>query len=422
MVSETAKILNNMKKSILLMMISAAFAFNSCSEDATGFDPVDVTVDNSGVTRAMFAEDDGSKVLSAQPHINAKNIIRKVPKEYIAEMTDTLGRANITDEQYAEIQAFAQELTAGLSTNKAKYDACFKWIVSNIKYEHADNDPYPVFVNRVGVCQGYANLLFIMMHSLDIPAFVCNGILNPLGGHAWNYVYCDSKWYVSDPTNNGSWLIDAVSSYAHLLPSSFDVVLAKENGIWYNLSEYQLNICHVAEGEDEFVVPFSINGYQVTSFNPSMPIASNIRQINIGKNITTLGENYVGLEHYADNVEYIEVDPENTTFASYLGVVYRKAGGDFQLTHIPSAMKCVELMPMNTVYKNTIYNHKGVEVLIIAPGTKNIEPWGIENCPNLKIAYVPEDVEIANNAFYNVHSDFQIIRGDYTNIPQIKED
>ena len=232
----------------------------------------------------------------------------------------------------------------------------------------------------------------------------------------------EGKWYVSDPTNNGSWLIDAVSSYAHLLPSSFDVVLAKENGIWYNLSEYQLNICHVAEGEDEFVVPFSINGYQVTSFNPSMPIASNIRQINIGKNITTLGENYVGLEHYADNVEYIEVDPENTTFASYLGVVYRKAGGDFQLTHIPSAMKCVELMPMNTVYKNTIYNHKGVEVLIIAPGTKNIEPWGIENCPNLKIAYVPEDVEIANNAFYNVHSDFQIIRGDYTNIPQIKED
>ena len=401
------------------MMISAAFAFNSCSEDATGFDPVDVTVDNSGVTRAMFAEDDGSKVLSAKPHINAKNIIRKVPKEYIAEMTDTLGRANITDEQYAEIQAFAQELTAGLSTNKAKYDACFKWIVSNIKYEHADNDPYPVFVNRVGVCQGYANLLFIMMHSLDIPAFVCNGILNPLGGHAWNYVYCDSKWYVSDPTNNGSWLIDAVSSYAHLLPSSFDVVLAKENGIWYNLSEYQLNICHVAEGEDEFVVPFSINGYQVTSFNPSMPIASNIRQINIGKNITTLGENYVGLEHYADNVEYIEVDPENTTFASYLGVVYRKAGGDFQLTHIPSAMKCVELMPMNTVYKNTIYNHAKVKEIYFPEGTKKISNFAIENCPKLERVYVPVGAEYSRNMLFQCPATVEIIEGEPSGIKHV---
>ena len=84
-------------------------------------------------------------------------------------------------------------------------------------------------------------------------------------------------------------------------------------------------------------------------------------------------------------------------------------------------MKCVELMPMETMYKNTIYRHDGVEVLIVAPGTKKIEAWGVENCPNLKIAYVPEDTEIENNAFTGVHPDFQIIRGDFTNIPEIRE-
>ena len=410
------------KKFLLLPFVAAALSFTACSENEMEFDIPSVDQPVNIVTRAQFAEDDGSKVLSGAPQVNAKNLIKKVPKDYIKEMTDTLGRANITPEQYAEIQAFAQELTAGLTTNKEKYDACFKWIVSNIKYEHADNDPYPVFKNKVGVCQGYANLLFIMMHSLDIPSFVCNGILNPFGGHAWNYVYCDSKWYVSDPTNNGSWLVDATSSYSHLLPSSFDVVLSKENGVWINLNEYQLNVCHVEKADDIFVVPFSANGYQITSFNPSMQLPANIKQINLGKNITTLGEGYLGLAHYAPNLEYVEVDPENTTFASYLGTVYRKSGGEYQLTYIPSAMKCVELMPMETIYKNTVYDHSGVEMLIVAPGTKKIEAWGIEKCPNLQIAFVPEGVEIDKNAFADVHPSFMIIRGDYTNIPQIRED
>lgn len=412
-----------MKKILLLSIVSAVFALGSCSSDEEQeLQTPSVSVDNNEATRAQFAEDDGKKVLSGAPYVQARNLINKLQADYIAEMTDTLGRANITPEQYAEIQEFTEKLVAGLTTQKDKYTRCFNWIVQNVKYEYTDNDPYAVFKNLTGVCQGYANLLFIMLHSIDIPAFVCNGILNPIGGHAWNYVYCDGKWYVSDPTNNGSWILAATSSYSNLLPSSFDVVLAKNNGVWFNYTEYNLNICSVESDDAVFIVPFSALGYQVTSFSPTVPLNPNIKQINIGKNIKSLGEGYIGLSYNAPNVEYVEVDPENTTFASYLGVVYRKNGSEFQLTYIPAAMKCVELMPMETIYKNTIYNHNGVETLIIAPGTKKIEPWGVEKCPKLKIAYVPEDTEIANNAFAGVHPDFQIIRGDYTNIPEIRED
>lgn len=412
------------KKFLLLPVLAVAFSFAACSEDESVFNtPVVEQPVGGDVTRAQFAEDDGSKVLSGAPYLQAKYLMSKVPADYIVEMTDTLGRANITPEEYAEIQAFTQELTAGLTTQKDKYTKCFDWVVQNIKYvyEYVNNDPYPVFKNKVAICQGYANLLFIMLHSIDIPAFVCNGILNPIGGHAWNYVYCDGKWYVSDPTNGGSWIIAATASYSHLLPSSFDVVLAKENGMWINYNDYHLNVCAVESSDDIFIVPFSAMGYQVTSFSPTVPLPANIKQINIGKNIKSIGENYVGLSYNASNVEYIEVDPENTTFASYLGVLYRKDGSDFQLTYIPAAMKCVELMPMETMYKNTVYRHDAMEVLIVAPGTKKIEAWGVENCPNLKIAYVPVDTEIANNAFTGVHPDFRIIRGDYTNIPEIRE-
>lgn len=411
-------------KKLFLPFLALACMLMSCSDDDTVFNNSGTPEVDDGITRTEFAEDDGKKVLSGAPNVQARLLMGKVPAEYIPEMTDTLGRANITPEQYAEIQAFTKELTAGLTTQKDKYTKCFNWVVQNIKYvyEYVNNDPYPVFKNKVGICQGYANLLFIMLHSIDIPAFVCNGILNPVGGHAWNYVYCDGKWYVSDPTNNGSWIMAATSSYSHLLPSSFDVVLAKNEGVWFNYNEYHLNICAVENSDEVFVVPFSALGYQVTSFSPTKPLPSNIKQINIGKNIKSLGEAYMGLQYNATNVEYIEVDPANTTFASYLGVVYRKDGSEFQLTYIPSAMKCVELMPMETMYKNTVYRHDGVEILIVAPGTKTLEPWAVENCPNMKIAYVPEDTEIADNAFAGVHPDFQIIRGDFTNIPGVKED
>ena len=39
---------------------------------------------------------------------------------------------------------------------------------------------------------------------------VVNGWLDPLGGHAWNYVNCDGKWYVSDPTNKRNFDIDEI--------------------------------------------------------------------------------------------------------------------------------------------------------------------------------------------------------------------
>lgn len=409
-------------KLLLLPFLAASLSFAACSEDEALFEsPVVEQPADGSVTRAEFAEDDGTKALSGAPYVNANMIMQKVSKDYIKEMTDTLGRANITQKQYDEIQAFTKELVAGCTTQKDKYLKCYDWVRLNVKYEYSDNDPYPVFKNKKGICQGYANLLFIMLHSIDVPAFVCNGILNPIGGHAWNYVNCDGKWFVSDPTNSGSWDIAATASYSHLLPSSFDVVLSKENGVWINYNEYHLNVCAVESSDDIFIVPFSAMGYQVTSFSPTVPLPANIKQINIGKNIKSLGEAYMGLSYNAANVEYIEVDPENATFASYLGVVYRKDGDDFQLTYIPGAMKCVELMPMETMYKNTIYRHDGVEVLIVAPGTKKIEAWGVENCPNLKIAYVPEDTQIDDNAFMSVHPDFQIIRGDYTNVPEIRE-
>jgi hypothetical protein len=69
--------------------------------------------------------------------------------------------------------------------------------------------------------------------------------------------------------------------------------------------------------------------------------------------------------------------------------------------------------------KNYVVNISGMEELIIAPGTKKLEAYAVENCPKLRRAYVPDDTEIDEKAFYSVHPDFEIVRGDLTSISQI---
>ena len=73
-------------------------------------------------------------------------------------------------------------------------------------------------------------------------------------------------------------------------------------------------------------------------------------------------------------------------------------------------MKRLELMPMEVMEKNTVYNQEGLQEIVIAKGTKSIEAWAVENCPNLKVAYIPESTQVDENAFYSVHKDFRIVR------------
>ena len=166
--------------------------------------------------------------------------------------TDTLGRIVITNAEYQEIKQFTDNLVKGCTTQKAIHDKCFNWITSNVKYgtEYSDgsyvnNDPYPVFTKKIAVCQGYSNLLFTMLHSQGVPVLVTNGYLNGygvFGGHAWNYVNCDGKWIVSDPTNGGSHSIDKLSDYWYLQPSLITIPVYEDENFKYNYFNYNFNI------------------------------------------------------------------------------------------------------------------------------------------------------------------------------------
>jgi transglutaminase-like putative cysteine protease len=362
----------------------------------------------------FYPEKDSSTNLSQTSSITAvNNLLKKTGPE----IDNGFATFKITEAQYQEIKTFTDELVAEETTDAKKYIKIFDWIVANVKYDWLDNDPYAVFKNKKAVCQGYANLLNVMLHTQGIPVININGNLNPGGGHAWNYVYYSNKWWVSDPTNNGRFNATSTETYQHLIPISIDIDLFPTEETVCRFSEQRMNLARVRKADDMFVVPYSQGGVRITSFSPDSLLPANVREICIGTNVLSLGEEFMGLAHYAPNVERVYIDESNTRLKTHCGVVYKKANSE--LVYIPNAMSVVELLPVETMGKNYVVNISGMEELIIAPGTKKLEAYAVENCPKLRRAYVPDDTEIDEKAFYSVHPDFEIVRGDLTSISQI---
>ena len=380
-----------------------------------------------------FPEADNSIVFDKlTPSVSVKRLLEKAG----TACTDTLGRIVITDEQYNEIKTFTDNLVSGTYGQYSKYKKCFDWVRTNVKYAqgYVNNDPYPVFTTKSAICQGYANLLHVMLRTQGIPAMVVNGymqsgiyngMLSGLG-HAWNYVCCDGVWYVSDPTNSGEYAMSSIDSYKTWLePTSMDVVVFKEDYCWLNFNECFLNISKVVTDKSFFVTPYSVEGLRVTCFNPLEELPSNVRELYIGENITSLGEGVMGLKDKAPNVEYATVDPDNKCFSSNAGAVYYSNGytpTDVYKTinknspaYIPAKLKRLELKAVENYEsglaygKETVSGHNGVEAIVFPKETSLIEAGAVVNCPNLKVAYIPLGVKVDPAAFSGVHPDFRTI-------------
>lgn len=351
-----------------------------------------------------FAKEENAISLNETSTRNVAKLLEKAGSGIV----NGLGQISIKENEYKEIKDFTDKLTEGTETAMEAYEEIFRWITSNVKYAngYVDNNPYPVFQTHQAICQGYANLLTVMLHTQSIPAFNANGMLIPVGGHAWNYVWLD-EWYVSDPTNNGHFRMKDTDGYKHLDPMSLDVNLFEDEIFVFNFYERHLNLRQVKESGKQLTVPFSVNGFRVTSFNPDTELPSDIEEIYIGKNIETLGENIIGLEQYAPSVKRAYVDTENKQMESYGQVVYRN---DIPY-YIPASATLIQFKDIATFGKNSIKNHPKLETVVIQPGTKTLEAYAFENCPNLRKAYIPEETKVDGNAFYKVHSGFSITRG-----------
>lgn len=421
-----------MRKTYYIVSLAlAASLFSGCSNDTAGIEDIsstETTENGSNNINRAFPQDDGAEELQGSEAEMFWQILQGVDDDF----PKRLASYNIEDWQYQKIKEFTDELVKDKTAESVKYRYIYNWIGANVKYNWNlnpaySNEPYDVFVNKVCVCQGYANLMSVMLHTQGIEVLNVNGFLNPEGGHAWNYVRHGGKWWVSDRTNGFEFKAENVDEYKNrLVVYSADGNFLKTADYEFNYTDRLLNLNVVHNADDAMMVPFSVtlnNGkqYRVTAFSPTEPLPANIRDIYIGTNIRNLRLNStVGLNEFAPNVRAVYVDPANESLYSYEGVVYSH---DLEEPlYIPAALKIMRLMPEKVIGKNYVFDHKGIEEVIIANGTETVEAWAFEKCPNLKVAYVPISTKVDENAFADVHPDFRIIRQEQTGITDILAD
>ncbi len=436
-----------MKKTTLLFFAVSLFGLVSCNNEETGTEQLDnaatkkIVLQGVDPAEGLFPEDDGATSLAAyDPNIQIYRLLR------VADDTlgTSLGTVQITAGQYAEIAEAVEKIIAGKRTEKAKYNAIFKWVVENTKYDsegvNIEQSAYVTFTSHRANCQGYSNLINVMTHCAGLRSFNVNGYLiynKQYLGHAWSYVHADNIWYVCDATNNRQWSCSGTSNYKDkLCPQSTDIAIWEDDTYTYSFYNGLFGITRVKNTEGSIlVVPFSKNGFQISIFNPMNKLSKDVKQIYLGKSVKSLGESYnLGLRIYdTKSLEAVHVDPENPYLASHKGVVYRRDGEKYQLDYVPTGADYIELSPkLYCVEKRTLADNRNVNVLYIPEGVSIIEQYAVEECPNLHYIYVPQYVNFVNGdgnmvenptskTFYNVASDCQVIRGPVpTGIVEVK--
>ena len=330
-----------------------------------------------------------------------------------------LDNINIGDGELGEIALFTNELVNGCSSAAEKYGVIFEWTTKNVKYEYSDNEAYTVFVTRKAICQGYSNLLKVMLYTQGIPAINVYGYLGAYGAHAWVYAFTD-KWIVSDPTNGSTYDVKNVAAYKEgLIATVADVVIAEDEHFEYSYYEKRLTVTKVKETDSEVVVvPYSVDGHTISSFNPRSPLPKNVRAVYLGKNIISMGVEDIGLKTHGSMLKNVYVQSGSQAMENYKGVIYALSDynneGSYSksgsILYIQPMLGEVELKPTAVIGKNVITNHMGIKKLTVPSGVKRIEAYAVENCPNLEEAIVPESTEVDENAFYGVSQMFRIIR------------
>lgn len=130
-------------------------------------------------------------------------------------------------------------------TGKTDYErltAIYSWICEKVKYDYGNLNngdytlkytAYAALVNKTAVCQGYAVLLYRLALMAGIETRIVTGTANG-GGHAWNIVKLDGKWYHVDATWDATWGAAQEMWQYYLKPSLTDHTLDADGQVVVN--------------------------------------------------------------------------------------------------------------------------------------------------------------------------------------------
>lgn len=314
---------------------------------------------------------------------------------------------NITDSQYQTIRTFTLDLTEKYSSTKDKITAIYQWardtslkasVGEDAPADLEENDPYKVFKEKTGVCQGKANLCKTMLAAIDVPCIIAHGYWET-EGHAWDFVLCDGKWGIVDASMWQISLDDPSDISSHYKTDSLEAVLYEKDGFEFTYYLGGIGAVGYTGNAERLEIPESCNGYPVISIAAESQIYyEHSFQYTAAKELVLPATVKYGIylsdyeirSFYSKSLESISVDENNPVFASYDGILYSK---DYsRIYSVPAGISEVTLKPMEILEKNTLTNLSNLRILKIGEGTKELEEDAIENCEHLEKVYIPDSV------------------------------
>ena len=314
---------------------------------------------------------------------------------------------NITDSQYQTIREFTLDLTSKYTSTKDKITAIYQWakdtsqkasVGEDAPADLGDNDPYKVFKEKTGVCQGKANLCKTMLAAIDVPCIIAHGYWET-EGHAWDFVLCDGTWGIVDASMWQISLDDPSNISSHYKTDSLEAVLYEKDGFEFTYYLGGIGVVGYTGNADRLEIPASCNGHSVVSIAAENQIYyEHPFQNTIAKELVLPATLQYGiyLSDYeirsfsSQSLESIVVDENNPVFASYDGILYSK---DFsRIYSVPAGISEVTLKPMEVMEKNTLVNLPNLRILKIGEGTNTLEEDAVESCQNLEKVYIPDSV------------------------------
>ena len=314
---------------------------------------------------------------------------------------------NITDSQYQTIRTFTLDLTEKYSSTKDKITAIYQWardtslkasVGEDAPADLEENDPYKVFKEKTGVCQGKANLCKTMLAAIDVPCIIAHGYWEA-EGHAWDFVLCDGKWGIVDASMEQISLDDPSDISPHYKTDNLESVLYKKDGFEFTYYLGGIGVVGYTGNADCLEIPGNCNGRPVVSIAAENQIyyEHSLQDTTAKKLVLPATVQYgIYLSEYeirsftSKSLEFISADENNPAFASYDGILYSK---DFsRIYSIPANISEITLKPIEIMEKNTLTSLPNLRTLKIGEGTKELQEDAIENCRHLEKVYIPDSV------------------------------
>lgn len=162
--------------------------------------------------RSLVPNGSGEYVITFQQMVNipmdpmfkANQVGIEIPSVNLWKIDSFARQTNV-----APLKSLAHKLTDRYTKREEKVRSLFAWMQSHLRYDYEGlrngNMVYnaeDALVKGVAVCAGYADLFHKFCQELNIPSEYVTGYADngTVGGHAWNAVMINDKWYLIDVT------------------------------------------------------------------------------------------------------------------------------------------------------------------------------------------------------------------------------